>query len=55
MVTRPSWKKKTAMLLCFCRLDFTLHDLLLQCSGCVESKNGVDSVKCAARSSDHVS
>ena len=28
-----------------CRLDFKLYSSLLQCSGCVQSKNGVDLVE----------
>ena len=32
-------------LLCCCRLDFKLYTLLLQCSGCVQSRNEVDLVE----------
>ena len=38
-------KKETAILLCCCRLDFKLFSSLLQCSGCVQSNNGVDHVE----------
>ena len=34
----------TAILLCCGRLDFKLYCLFLQCSGRVQSKNGVDLV-----------
>ena len=38
-------KKETDILLCCCRLNFKLYSLLLPCSGCVQSKNGVDYVE----------
>ena len=38
-------RKETAILLCCCRLDFKLYSSLLQCSGHVQSKNGVDLVE----------
>ena len=38
---RLSQKEETAILICFCLLDFKLYSLLSQCSGHVQSKNGV--------------
>ena len=41
-------EKEAAILLCCCCLDFKLYSLLLQCSGRVQSKNGVDLVEVSA-------
>ena len=42
---RPSQKKRIAILLCCCLLDFKLHSSLLLCCGYVQSKKSVDLVE----------
>ena len=38
-------EKRDPILLYLCCVDFKLYSLLLQCSGCVQSKYGVDFVE----------
>ena len=46
LTVRPTeLKKETAILLCHNHLDFKLYSLPLQCTGYVQSKNGVDLVE----------
>ena len=42
---RPAELKRDCHPTLRCRLDFKLHSLLLQCSGRVQSQNGVDLVE----------
>ena len=45
MIRPTEFEKKPTILLCCYRLNFKLYSLLLQCSGHVQSENGVDLVE----------